>query len=128
MPSFLVQEVNIASIHLHDDQKPTIENWRDLIARSLQKPFSHYKFVQANFSTSQSIHSPNPKALTKKSLKIYLENKLSDIICPPPWVHLRQVLISGMPHSLGVGVTLHFFTSRKCSLLMSSQKVTHIVT
>jgi hypothetical protein len=38
------------------------------------------------------------------------------------------VLISGMPHSLGVGVTLHFFTSRKCSLLMSSQKVTHIVT
>jgi hypothetical protein len=46
-----------------------------------------------------------------------------------PWLHLRQMLISGMPHSLGVGVvTLHFFTSRKCSLVMSFQKVTHIVT
>jgi hypothetical protein len=76
MASFLVHEVNIASIHLHDDQKPKIENWCDLIA----KTFLRLQIVQANFFTSQSVHSPNPKALQKKK---YLENKFSDIIWPP---------------------------------------------
>jgi len=45
MPSFLVHEVNIVSIHLHDDQKPTIENWCNFIAKTfltLQAHFSHH--------------------------------------------------------------------------------------